>query len=191
MTLPDFTTSRYGVNEYRSSISAAPAWATAANPAQSTAANPASRTVFFGDSRTIDLFADSNATLSGELHDGILVFAGHGEGYSYMESVLNRYGVDSFDTLIVWMGANDAGNFTPYQSYYEGLLAKGKRLVLCTVGPTTDSSLNPWDRPAYYNANMIRYNTQLKEWSAKNGVKVIDLYSFIQSESSIRVDGDG
>ena len=130
-------------------------------------------------------------TISGELHDGILVLADGGAKFDDMESMLNRHGMDSFDTLISWMGGNDGGNFAPYQTYYEGLLEKGKRLVLCTVGPTKDESFPPGANPIYYNSNIIRYNTQLKEWSAKNNVRVIDLYSFIRSESSILYDRDG
>ncbi|MBQ6903669.1 MAG: hypothetical protein IJQ26_04030 [Lachnospiraceae bacterium] len=61
----------------------------------------------------------------------------------------------------------------------------------CTVGPTKDESFPPGANPIYYNSNIIRYNTQLKEWSAKNNVRVIDLYSFIRSESSILYDRDG
>ena len=45
------------------------------------------RVIFVGDSRTIDMFADSDTALYGEQHDGIRVYANHGKGYSYLESV--------------------------------------------------------------------------------------------------------
>ena len=147
------------------------------------------RIVFFGDSRTIDMFADSDADLYGEKHDNITVFGGHGKGYGFLQQQLDGYGHANYDTLVSFMGANDRGNFKNYQTYYEGLLAQGKKLVLCTVGPTVDWRLNAFDAPSYPNDNMVYYNKQLKEWAAAHGVKVIDTYQYIKD--NITVDADG
>lgn len=147
------------------------------------------RIVFFGDSRTIDMFADSDANIYGESHDGIVVYGGHGKGYGFLQQELDKYGYGNFDTLVSFMGANDRGNFKNYQTYYEGLLAQGKKLVLCTVGPTVDWRLNAFDAPNYPNSNMEYYNKQLTEWANAHGVKVIDTYTFIKD--NITVDADG
>ena len=148
------------------------------------------RILFIGDSRTIDMFADSDDTISGAVIDGITVYAAHGRGYDYLTGVINDYGIDSFDTLITWMGANDAGDFSRYAGYYESILAAGKRLVLCTVGPTNDNTLAEWDHPDYENEKMTNYNSSLVSWAQQHGVNVIDLYSFIASNVQID-DADG
>ncbi len=150
----------------------------------------ADRILFIGDSRTIDMFADSDDTISGAVIDGMTVYAAHGRGYDYMTGVINGCGIDSFDTLVTWMGANDAGDFSRYAGYYEGILAAGKRLVLCTVGPTNNSTLAEWDHPDYENENMVRYNGSLISWAQQHGVYVIDLYSYIAANVQID-DADG
>ena len=152
------------------------------SPAQPSAND---RILFIGDSRTIDMFADSDDTISGAVVDGITVYAAHGRGYEYMTGVINGCGIDSFDTLVTWMGANDAGDFSRYAGYYEGILAAGKRLVLCTVGPTDNNTLAEWDHPDYENENMVRYNGSLVSWAQQHGVCVIDLYSYIAANVQI------
>ncbi|MCR4596556.1 MAG: SGNH/GDSL hydrolase family protein [Lachnospiraceae bacterium] len=143
------------------------------------------RILFIGDSRTIDMFADSDDELIEMQSDGIVIYARHGFGYDYMVETVTNYGADNFDVLVTWMGANDHGDFSRYNNFYNELLSKGKKIIVCTVGPTQDDNLAEWDHPDYENSNMIKYNTALQKWAADNGVKVIDLYSYISSNVQI------
>ena len=106
-----------------------------------------------------------------------------------MIAAVNSVGMENFDTLVSWMGCNDYGDFTPYQSFYDSLLQQGKKLVLCTVGPTDDTALaNDFDRVYYVNERQVQYNSALSSWAKQNNVKVIDLYSYIQSSSDLYID---
>ncbi|MCR5676091.1 MAG: SGNH/GDSL hydrolase family protein [Lachnospiraceae bacterium] len=157
-----------------------PAEQTQEKPQQTQKSSPAQRRILFvGDSRTIDMFADSDDEISGMNANGIVVYAKHGHGYSYMTGVVDRYGHENFDVLVTWMGANDHGNFSSYEGYYNGLLAEGKTIVVCTVGPTDDETLAEWDHPDYENSRMTAYNASLVQWASQHGVQVIDLYNYI------------
>lgn len=147
----------------------------------------AQRILFVGDSRTIDLFYDSDQWISGEVHDGIIVYGGHGKGYSYLESTINKYGYDNFGTLITWMGANDTGNFENYKRLYNTVLASGKKLIVCTVGPCDDSVVS---NPYYANSRVVNFNNALVTWAFEHGVQVIDLYTYVSDNITIdRADG--
>lgn len=147
----------------------------------------AQRILFVGDSRTIDLFYDSDQWISGEVHDGIIVYGGHGKGYSYLESTVNNYGYDNFGTLITWMGANDTGNFENYKRLYNTVLASGKKLIVCTVGPSDDSVVS---NPYYANSRVVNFNNALVTWAFEHGVQVIDLYTYVSDNITIdRADG--
>ncbi|MBO4873500.1 MAG: hypothetical protein J5496_08845 [Lachnospiraceae bacterium] len=147
------------------------------------------RILFIGDSRTIDLFADSDDELVNFQANGIAVYARHGYGYSYMVDVVNSYGWDNFDTLVTWMGANDHGDFSNYGPFYEQVLNAGKNLIVCTVGPTQTDSLEDEDRPYYSNDNMTGFNYGLVTWAADHGVRIIDTYNYIAG--NIQIDPDG
>ena len=147
------------------------------------------RILFIGDSRTIDMFYDSDDELSRFEADGITVYARHGYGYSYMVDVVNQFGMDNFDTLVTWMGANDHGDFTNYGNYYNEILNAGKNLIVCTVGPTKDECLEEEDRPYYSNDNMTGFNYGLVTWAADHGVRIIDTYNYIAG--NIEIDPDG
>jgi hypothetical protein len=147
------------------------------------------RILFVGDSRTIDMFADSDDELSAfEAGDDILVYARHGFGFHYLTEVVEMAGIDNFDTLVTWMGANDGGDFSSYRGYYESLLEKGVTIVVCTIGPTYDDRLAEYDRPYYDNVNMISFNESLVSWAKDRNVRIIDLYKYISDSDSIKID---
>ena len=149
------------------------------------------RILFVGDSRTIDMFADSDDEISGfDSGDGITVCAKHGGKFAYMSEAVARYGVDRFDVLVTCMGANDDGDFQNYSIYYDGLLSQGKKLIVCTVGPTNDEDLFEDNVPRYLNKNMLHFNESLTAWAEKNDVPVIDVYGFVSSSKTIRIDPD-
>ena len=145
------------------------------------------RLLFVGDSRTIDMFFDSDDEIDGMQSDGITIYARHGNGFPYLTEAVEKCGMDHFDTLITWMGANDRGIFNSYRAYYEKLLRSGKQLVVCTVGPTEDEHLIDIDKKRYKNSLMVSFNKQLTEWATAHDVAVIDLYSYI-TENHIRID---
>ncbi|SHN65761.1 Lysophospholipase L1 [Butyrivibrio hungatei DSM 14810] len=148
------------------------------------------RILFVGDSRTVDMFIATVHDVSGINADGITVYAMDGGGYDYLVETIDAYGMDNFDTLITWLGANDAGNFTPYIGYYNGILENGKRLILCNVGPTDDEHLLDVCIPDYLNEKMLQYNQAQAEWAAEHDIKVIDLYTFVSENIGIEeVDG--
>lgn len=141
------------------------------------------RIIFAGDSRTVDIFDASRTEIFDETHDGIRVFCQHGCRSDYMINAVNSVGYDNFDTLISWMGCNDLGDFSPYTGFYEEVLAHGKTLILCTVGPTADEYLcGDFDKLYYTNEHQISYNNALQTWASQHGVMVIPLYDYINSE---------
>ena len=147
------------------------------------------RILFVGDSRTIDMFDDSDEEITAlSVGNGITVYAKHGFGFYYLVETVNNYGTDNFDMLVTWMGANDAGCFDNYRDYYTSLLNDGKKIVVCTVGPTDDQMLMDYDRPDYNNEKMVEFNDQLIDWANENGVKIIDLYSFIIDSPDVTID---
>ena len=146
------------------------------------------RILFIGDSRSVDMFSADQSGIFGEVHDGITVYAEDARNYTFLIETIGQYDTANFDTLVSWMGCNDYGDFGSYQPHYEGLLREGKNIVLCTVGPTLDTALaNDFDRTHYINDLQIAYNNSLIAWANVNGVKVIDLYSYISNSSDISI----
>lgn len=159
------------------------------NPTDEKKADGYGRMLFIGDSRTVDIFTEEKDKLLGETHDGICVYCMDGAQFKFMTDSIDGYGIDNFDTLVSWMGCNEFGDFSQYGPYYDGLLEKGKQLVVCTVGPTKDECLlDDLDYLYYPNANQIAYNNSLKAWAEGAGVRVIDLYTFIDSTDTIYQD---
>ncbi len=146
------------------------------------------RILFAGDSRTVDMFDGGTDEIRKAVYDGITVYCKDACQLDYMEGAVSDFGMDNFDTLVSWMGCNDYGNFAKYIPFYENILASGKKLVLCTVGPTDDNSLDEEDKPNYYNQREIEYNAALASWANGKGIKVIDVYSYINSNSDIYLD---
>lgn len=146
------------------------------------------RILFVGDSRTVDMFTADSGEILGQNIDGITVYCGDGAAYKEMVPWIESYGTDNFDTLVTWMGCNSFGDFSQYGPYYDSLLAKGKTIVACTVGPTVDECLLiDVDYLYYPNENQIKYNNSLVAWAKERGVKIIDLYSYISNSSSVTV----
>ncbi|MBR0164505.1 MAG: SGNH/GDSL hydrolase family protein [Lachnospiraceae bacterium] len=160
-----------------------PQEAPAPESAQQTQGN--GRVLFVGDSRTIDMFADSDQEIRGADASGITVYALHGAACNYLVSVIDSVGRQSFDTLVTWMGANDGGSFAAYETLYNSLLAEGKKIIVCTAGPTQDETLASYDHPRYENSNMIALNQQMVAWANANGVRVIDLYGYCAANITI------
>ncbi|MBQ6589868.1 MAG: hypothetical protein IJI01_14485 [Butyrivibrio sp.] len=147
------------------------------------------RIIFTGDSRTVDMFYGDRGEIWGEYHDGIPVYCRDACQSDYMINAINSFGMDNFDTLVTWMGCNDYGNFSPYESYYNTLLAQGKNIVVCTVGPTDNNTLaNDFDREYYTNERQVAFNNSLVSWANSNGVKVIDLYSYIAGNGNLYIN---
>jgi hypothetical protein len=147
------------------------------------------RIVYTGDSRSVDMFNGGIEEIWDGTFNGIRVFCKDACQSDYMINAVNCVGWENFDTLVSWMGCNDYGNFAPYESFYNTVLSHGKHLILCTVGPTDDATLaNDFDRGHYTNDLQIAYNASLVNWANNNGVKVIDLYSYIVSNQDIYID---
>lgn len=146
------------------------------------------RILFVGDSRTVDMFTADSGEVIGQNIDGITVYCRDGAQYKDMVPWIESYGTDNFDTLVTWMGCNNFGDFSAYGPYYDGLIAKGKTIVVCTVGPTRDECLlDDLDYLYYPNSNQINYNNSLVNWANQRGVKIIDLYSYISNSSTITI----
>ncbi|WP_026510586.1 SGNH/GDSL hydrolase family protein [Butyrivibrio sp. LC3010] len=148
------------------------------------------RIFFIGDSRTVDMF-DKDATEIFDYKAGdIRVFARDGCVCTYMYDVMNQYGADEFDTIVSWLGCNDNKDVDSYKIIYEEILSKGKKLVICTVGPTADEYLSgDWDVTNYPNQYIISFNQKITEWAGSHGIKVIDLYSYVSNNIEISQDG--
>jgi hypothetical protein len=146
------------------------------------------RILFVGDSRTVDMFDGGAEEIRRGVYNDITVYCRNACQLDYMVSAVQEYGFDNFDTLVSWMGCNDYGNFAKYEPFYDLVLANGKKLVLCTVGPTDDNSLDSEDIPNYLNAREIEYNAALNQWAAAHSIYVVDLYSYICSTDSVYID---
>ena len=116
------------------------------------------RILFVGDSRTVDIFSESASELSAYSAGNVVVYARDASNHNYLIDTVNAYGFDNFDTLVSWMGANDYGDFASYEGFYDSVLASGKTLILCTVGPTDDNFLVADDRPYYDNERIVSFN---------------------------------
>jgi hypothetical protein len=147
------------------------------------------RVIFVGDSRTVHMFRSGQGAIIGENKDGITVYALYGGVFNdTLQEALNKAG-DNFDTLVSWMGANEEGQFGQYQSCYEQLLAKGKTIIVCTVGPTDDTKLSAANASKYAEAKIQAYNSALTSWAASKNVQVIDTYSYVKN--NVQIDSDG
>lgn len=147
------------------------------------------RVLFVGDSRTIDMFEDSDNSFGPRIYDGIIVYGGHGRKIDFLKASVKDTGLDNFDTLVSWMGANDNGRFAPYGEYYDSLLEQNKKLVICTVGPTDNSSLSESDSESYQNDTMLTFNDELLDWAKQHEeVKIIDLYDYIENSPTVYID---
>ena len=147
------------------------------------------RIIFTGDSRTVDMFYSDRDEIWGEAFDGIPVYCRDACQSDYMINAVNSYGMDNFDTLVTWMGCNDYGNFSPYESFYNNLLQQGKNIVACTVGPTDNNTLaNDFDREYYTNERQVAYNSSLISWANSNNAKIIDLYTYISGNGNLYIN---
>lgn len=145
------------------------------------------RTLFIGDSRTVYMFNVKNIELCGVIKNGMYVYARAGAQFWYINEVVEKLDPDSYDAVVSWMGANDRGSFTNYNYCYNEIISMGKKLVLCTVGPVTDSLLDEIGIIVFNNGLMVKYNKALKKWAKNNNINVIDLYAFIRKKR-LRVD---
>ena len=146
------------------------------------------RILYVGDSRTIDMFEDSDKNIYNEVHDGIVVYGGHSQGLHFMDIAVEFYGMNNFDTLLSSMGGNENGNFEKYPEFYEKLIEQGKNVIVCTVGPTDESYLQGSDIENYPNELIDKYNEALLEWAGENGIKVIDINGFIKESETVNPD---
>ncbi len=148
-----------------------------------------SRTLFVGDSRTVDMFDAKKSEINGNVYNNIQVFARDGGSFQYADEVIASIDWENYDTVVFWMGANDRGNFKPYEKYYNQLFALGKRMILCTVGPVNHQALTDEDLMFFSNGKIQRYNNNLRKWAKAHGVAVVDLYSYIVQNVAYSSDG--
>ena len=145
------------------------------------------RTLFIGDSRSVYMFNKSNIELCGVIKNGMYVYARAGAQFWYINEVVGKVDPDSYDSVVTWMGANDRGSFTNYKYCYNEIKSMGKKIVLCTVGPVRDALLDEIGIIVFNNGLMKKYNKELKKWSKKNNIPIIDLYSYIVKKK-LKVD---
>ena len=146
------------------------------------------RIIFIGDSRTVDIFDSQGYEVYDKNVNGVRVFAENGKGYDYMMIMINRFD-GSYETVVTWLGCNDHGNIEKYKKAYQDLLDKGINLVICNVGPTVDENLDEGDSVNYPNRNMVSFNEQIGAWASEHQVKVIDMYSYVNSHMTVDPDG--
>ena len=145
------------------------------------------RTLFIGDSRTVYMFNVKNIELCGVIKDGMYVYARGGAQFWYINEVIEKLDPGTYDTVVTWMGANDRGSFKNYKYCYNEITSMGKKLIVCTVGPVTDSLLDDIGIRVFNNGLMVKYNKELKKWAKRNSTPIIDLYGFIRKKK-LRVD---
>ncbi len=146
------------------------------------------RIIFIGDSRTVDIFDSQGYEVYDKNVNGVRVFAENGKGYDYMMIMINRFD-GSYETVVTWLGCNDHGNIKKNKKAYQDLLDKGINLVICNVGPTVDENLDEGDSVNYPNRNMVSFNEQIGAWAREHNVKVIDMYSYVNSHMTVDPDG--
>lgn len=151
------------------------------------------RILLVGDSRSVDMFTGDAGEVYGAVYDGITVYCRDAEGFNFLREAVGAHGIDNFDTLLTLMGCNSYGDFSEYGPYYDSLIEQGKTIVVCTVGPTADQYLaSEFDKTHYENVRQVQFNNSLVAWANERGVKVIDLYSYINNSSSIIIsEADG
>lgn len=138
------------------------------------------KTLFIGDSRSVDIFSAGATGILGEVHNNVVVCALNGGNVNFMNEVVNNSDLNDYDTIITWMGCNDYGVFKPYKKNYSKLVSQGKKLVLCTVGASSDQNIRPELRSLFGNGVISGFNSQLKKWAKKKKVKTIPLYEYVQ-----------
>ena len=158
--------------------------------AADTGATEGERVLFVGDSRAVDMFTSKSGSINGKKKDGIKVYARDGATFAFLQESVSKCKLKNFDTLVVWMGTNDSGNFSNYKSYYNKLIKKGKKVILCKVGPIKDKLLSDAWRPYFSNSGTAKkYNSSLKKWADKKAVDVIDTYTYVRDNVKFRSDG--
>ena len=158
--------------------------------AAETSVTEGERVLFVGDSRAVDMFTSKSGSINGKKKDGIKVYARDGATFAFLQESVSKCKLKNFDTLVVWMGTNDSGNFGNYKSYYNKLLKKGKKIILCKVGPIKDKLLSDFWRPYFSNSVTAKqYNSSLKKWADKKEVDVINTYAYIKENVKFQSDG--
>lgn len=146
------------------------------------------RILYVGDSRSVDCFSGEESAIEDEEMDGITVYVRDGAKFSYLKEAISDAGMGSFDTLVCWLGCNDNGDFSSYIPFYNKLLKKGKKIIVCTVGPTVDEWLTEDDPYWYPNEKIDAYNRSLRAWAKSKKVTVIDLHKYVSKH--VEVDPD-
>lgn len=144
--------------------------------------------VFVGDSRTVDIFDGEGYEVFNLDINGVKVYAENGQGCDYLKDIMRHIDYNC-DTVITWLGCNDHYNIEQYKAFYDELLSKNINLVICNVGPTVNECLDEWDSTRYRNEDMVAFNEQITAWANAHGVKVIDMYSYVNS--NLQIDADG
>ncbi|WP_026529116.1 Ig-like domain-containing protein [Butyrivibrio sp. VCD2006] len=150
-----------------------------------TVAKSSVRTLFIGDSRTVDLFSGTAECILGEVHNDVVVCAFNGGKITFLKEVINHSDLNDYDTIITWMGCNDYGAFKPYSSAYSKLMAKKKKLVLCSVGPTSFGYLDEGGQALFNDRVISSFNVQLKTWADKKKVKTVPMYEYVSKNVTI------
>ncbi len=155
-----------------------------------TVADRSVRTLFLADSRGVDIFTARNVNIYGTAHNGIVVFAVNGANIIQAEDIMDRIDLDDYDKIISWMGVNDYGHFERYTGLYTRLIRKNKKLVLCTIGASSNVYLPPEDYNYFGNHLVDSFNTNLRKFAKKHHCKVVDLHKYCLKHVSIdNVDG--
>ena len=147
------------------------------------------RVFFIGDSRTVDMFSGKKSKIENKSFGNMIVYAKDGATISYLKYVVKTEGISSDDTIITWMGANDRGNFKPYSKYYNKLIKKGLRVILCTIGCSDNNKLHDEGDRLYYNDGIMKsFNKKLIKYANKNELDVIDLYKYTKKHIKVQPD---
>jgi len=150
-----------------------------------TVADVSVRTLFIGDSRTLDMFTSKPGKHYGRVHNGMVVFALDGATARDMTNILNRVDLGDYDRIVSWMGANDYGHFEHYQNYYDKLLKKHKKLILCTVGQSNDDCLPERDSVYFGNCVISSFNKKLKQYAKQHKLTVINVSKAVSKYTTI------
>ena len=143
------------------------------------------RTLYIGDSRSVDLFSATAEAIFGEVHNDVVVCALNGGKVTFLNEVINHSDLSDYDTIVTWMGCNDFGAFKPYTKIYNRLVSKGKKLVLCSVGPTDYGCLDEGGQALMNDGIISGFNFQLKSWANKKNVKTVPMYEYVSKHVAI------
>ena len=156
-----------------------------------TVADESIRTLFVGDSRSVALFSANKMHVYGLTRNNTVIYAMGGANVSHMKAILNRVDLNDFDHIVSWMGVNDQGRFGEYKKYYDYLLRRGKKLTLCTVGPTNEDYLEEGDDVYFSNELVNKYNKALKAYASKRGLNIIDVHGYLTKKKTRYNPSDG